>query len=287
MKKMKKKWWVLGASVGLGVVLLWGAGLPVRADNSGLAAYQAAMKHTKTETSLTAHAKLDITDNGKPLFKGAGEAKVDHDDQEVSAAGTLEDVTRATTQNFQVFRENGKVIVKKGDSDIYRVIEPQEWKSKHFEAPANPPVIVEQVRNIALGNIRELSTVENMPDGSKHVSLQLSEKELPVFANKAASKFFSKITEHKQDFPVSLPALQEDIHVEQVSLNATIDENNRIERQSAEIHVSGRDVAGQEHELTVKLVVTLSDFSQTNVEHIDLTGKQVERIEEWHRPAWK
>ncbi|MDF2684456.1 MAG: hypothetical protein K0R47_5646 [Brevibacillus sp.] len=283
----------MGMSVGLGVVLLWGTGLPVRADNSGLAAYQAAMKNTKMETSLTAHVKLDISDNGKPLFKGAGEAKVDRDKQEVSVAGTMEEVTRATTQNFQVFREDGKVILKKGDSDIYRVIEPQVWKSKHFEAPANPPVIVEQVRNIALGNIRELSTVENLPDGSKYVSLQLSEKELPVFANKAASMFFSKIAEHKRgalaekDFPVSLPQLQEDIHVEQLVVNATIDENNRIERQSAEIHVSGRDEAGQSHELTLKLDVTLSAFSQTNVEHIDLTGKQVEHIDKWHRPAWK
>ncbi|MED4752010.1 hypothetical protein [Brevibacillus choshinensis] len=290
---MKKKWWVMGASVGLGVVLLWGAGLPVRADNSGLAAYEAAMKHTKTETSLTAHVKLDITDNGKPLFKGAGEAKVDRDKQEASVSGTLEDVTRATTQSFQAFREDGKVIVKKGDSDVYRVIEPQERRTKHFKAPANPPVIVEQVSNIALGNIRELSTVENLPDGSKQVSLLLKERDVPVFVNKAATMIFSKLAEQKQDaasgkdFPVRLPELQEDIQVEQVFLNATIDENNRIEHQSAEIHVSGRDVAGQEHEITVKLDVTLSDFSQTNVEHMDLTGKQVERIEGWHRPARK
>lgn len=291
---MKKKWWVMGMSAGLGVALLWGtAGLPVRADNSGLAVYQAAMKHTKTESSLTAHIKLDITDNGTPLFKGAGEAKVDRDKQEARVSGTLEDVTRATAQSFQVFREDGRVIVKKGDSDIYRVIEPQGRKIKHFEAPENPPVFVEQVRNIALGNIRELSTVENLSDGSKQVSLLLTEKDMPVFANKAATMIFSKLAEHKQDavsgkdFPVRLPALQEDIHVKQVSLNATIDENNRIEHQSAEIHVSGRDVAGKEHELTLTLDVALDDFSRTNVEHMDLTGKQVERIEGWHRPFQK
>lgn len=281
-------------SLGLGAVLLWGAILPVQADNSGVAVYQSAMKHMKTESSLTAHVKLDMTDNGKTLFTASGEAKVDRDEQEASVSGTWKDVIGNKTESFQAFREDGKVIVKKGESDTYRVFEPKGWGAKRFEgASAEPPVIVEHVHNIVMGNIRELTTVENLPDGSKHVSLQVTEKELPAFANRAATMFFSRMAEHAQgslagkDHPISIPHLEQDIRVEQMFLNATIDGNNRIETQSAEIHVSGRDAAGKEHQLTLKLDVSLSDFSQTKVDHIDLTGKRLEQSEGWHRPAWK
>ncbi|QRG66759.1 hypothetical protein [Brevibacillus choshinensis] len=291
---MKKKWWVLGTSLGLGAVLLWGAGLPVQADDSGVAVYQSAMKQMKAESSLTAHVKLDLIDNGKPLFTMSSVAKVDREKQEASVSGSWEDLVGDQTEDFQVFREDGKVIFKKAESDTFSVFEQKGWGKKRFEGVSGePPVIVEQVRNIMLGNIREHTAVETMPDGSKQVSLQVAEQELPAFANKAATMFFTKMAEHAQDaasgkhLPASLPQLQQDIRVERLKLNATIDRNNRIERQSAEIHVAGSDAAGKEHQLTLKLDVTLSDLSQTQVEHVDLTGKKVEHVEGWHRPAWK
>ncbi|WP_419877571.1 hypothetical protein [Brevibacillus centrosporus] len=287
---MKKKWWGIGLSVGLGAVVLWGAGLPVQADNSGLAAYQAAMKHTKTEPNLTAHVSVGITDNGKDLIHVSGEAKVDREKQEASVSGVIQDILGEKEQSFQAYREDGKVIVKTDGSDTYRILEKKNWATGRFEREhTEPPVIVEHIGNIALGNIRELSTVENLPDGSKQVSLELTEDKLPIFADKAATMLFAKIAEHKQDAPakISLPALQGDVDVEQVSFHASIDADNRIKSQEAQIHVSGSDAAGEKHELVLKVDVALSGFSQTKVEHINLTGKQVETLEEWHHPVWK
>lgn len=287
---MKKKWWGIGLSVGLGAVVLWGAGLPVQADNSGLAAYQAAMKHTKTEPNLTAHVSVGITDNGKDLIHVSGEAKVDREKQEASVSGVIRDILGEKEQSFQAYREDGKVIVKTDGSDTYRILEKKNGATGRFEREhAEPPVIVEHIRNIALGNIRELSTMENLPDGSKQVSLELTEDKLPIFADKAATMLFAKIAEHKQDAPakISLPALQGDVDVEQVSFHASIDADNRIKSQEAQIHVSGSDAAGEKHELVLKVDIALSGFSQTKVEHVDLTGKQVETLEEWHHPVWK
>ncbi|MFD2368742.1 hypothetical protein ACFSO0_01820 [Brevibacillus sp. GCM10020057] len=290
---MKKRWWVLGASAGVAAVLLWGAGMPVRADDSGLGVYKAAMKQTKEEASLTAHAKVDVTDNGKQLYVLSAEAKVDHDKGEASVSGTVEDVVRAASQSFQVFREDGKVVVKRGDSDLYRVIEQKGWNPGPFAHRTEPPVIVEHVKNIALGDIREQAKVEALPDGGKQVKLELSGQQLPLFADRAAGMFFSKLAEHSQaaatdqGFSLKLPVLKENIHVEKLALQADIDGSNHIRHQTAQLHVAGQDEGGQQHELVVKLDVELSDFSRTEVAHLDLTGKQVERTDGWQRPSWK
>lgn len=274
--------------------MLWGVGIPASAGNSGLDVYREAMKHTKAETSMTAHVQVEVTDSGKRLATLSGEAKIDRDRQEMSAAGTLEDWVGGKSRSFEAYREDGSVIVKKGDSDVYQLIETGGWQKKREDAPAAPPVIVEHVHDMMLGHFRDLSRVESLPDGSKEVDLQLTEEELPFFANKIAEKFFAKVAKEKQpgesdihNVPLQLPKLKQDIEVEQVALQAKIDRDNRIAGQSAEIHVAGTDERGQKHELVVKVDVSLSDFSQTQPVHFDPAGKQVERVRGWRHPAEK
>lgn len=286
---MRKKWWAMGVSAGIGAVLLWGVGVSALADNSAFDAYKIALRNTKAAGNMTAHANLAVSDNGTQLFTISAEMKIDHEKKAGSINAVLDDMTQ--TETFQLFREEGKVVFHKEDSDVYRVIERKGWNTKRFKEDGEPPVMVEQVGNVLLGNLRKSTTMENLPDGSKRVSLQLADEQIPFIANKIGTVFFAKLAEHhpssdsEKVIPAKLPQLKEQIQVEQLQVNAKLNADNRIEQQTAEVHLSGKDASGKSHHLVITLDVSLSDFSQTTPEKIDLDGKKVEliNIEEHHK----
>ncbi|WP_232322434.1 hypothetical protein [Brevibacillus parabrevis] len=97
----------------------------------------------------------------------------------------------------------------------------------------------------------------------------------------------------KKGLALKLPALQEDVHLEQVVLNATINEQNLIERQTAKVELVGTDASGVVHTLQLTVDVRLSDLAVTTPERVDLTGKQVEKVtreemrSHWAKGGWR
>jgi len=296
---LRKKWLAIGLAVGISGALVWGIGVSASAENAGMEVYKSALHQTSAAKSMTANAHLEISDNGAKLLTLEGVAKVNHDEQVASVDATYSGTKG--TGSFQAFREQNQVIVKKGDSDIYQVMEVMDWGHK---APKNkedgPPAMMNHLTKTLFGNIDSWTTVENLPDGGKRASLGLSEEQMPVFVKVVGPILYSKIAEHSQEkaaasekgLPVVLPSLEENIQVDQITLQATIDENNRIEQQSAEVHVSGVDATGEKHELLLSLDISLSDLAATTPDSIDLTGKQVEKISRedmksrWKKDGW-
>lgn len=245
----------MGIALGIGGVLVGVTGFSALADNSGFDAYKVAWNNTKAATSLTAHVNLDVSDNGTNVLAARAEMKVNHEWDAGSLAATFGDKTRI--HSLQVYRGNGKVVFKQGDSDIYRVMERPGRETKQAVSDRNPPVAVEQVLQVLLGNLRENSTVQNLPDGAKRATLHLSKEEVPAIANVMGSAIFWKLAAHEEKTPTAngfrleLPKLKADIQVEQIHLSAKISKENRIEQQTAVFDITGKDDAGHSHEVTI------------------------------------
>jgi nitrogenase molybdenum-iron protein alpha/beta subunit len=76
-----------------------------------------------------------------------------------------------------------------------------------------------------------------------------------------------------------LPKLTQDVRIEEIKLDATIDANNYFENKTAEIRVTGKDEAGAPHSVVVRAEVDLTGINATKADSVDLTGKKVEAIE--------
>ncbi|WP_232322433.1 hypothetical protein [Brevibacillus parabrevis] len=172
-----KKRLAVALAVRIGGVATWGMSVSSQADNGALEAYKSALKQTKEAGSLTAHAHLELTDNQTKLFSVEGVAKVDHAQKLGSVDGTYVDANGAGS--FQAFREPTQMVFKKGDRDLYRVMEKmdrQQQPEQDYHAMSSP--MIEQVHKTLFGNMEKWTTMENLPDVGKQVSLKLDEEQM-------------------------------------------------------------------------------------------------------------
>lgn len=283
---MKKKWWITGGAFGIGAVLLLVSGFSAMASTSGYDAYKTALKNTKAAASLTANVDLTVTDNGTKVFSGTSDIKWNQEMNSGNMAAVIGDNTQ--TYSMKVFRQDGKVIFKSSDNEVYHVKENNDVNNRQQEGAAhNPPKAVEQVFDALMGNIRELATVESVSGGGKQAELHLAGSQIPAVANVLGTLAVSKLAESDQQ-NLSLPKLTDNIKVEEINLDAKINANNVLEEQSAEISITGTDDSGNKHVLAIELHADFSGLNQTVPDRIDLTGKQVLEIKDegtkrgWH-----
>lgn len=188
---------------------------------------------------------------------------------------------------------------------------------------------VERVIDALAGNLKDRVTLKEQADGSKQVSLHLSGNQVPVAVNAVGSLLLRHASSgeapwhdgkpawaserHDGDgkaaaqdganeagvfgdhplfadgFKPDFPKLTDDIRVEAINLDAAIDPNNDIDEESVEIRISGKDEAGNVHNVVVHADIDLYDVNATTPDTVDLTGKQVETKtmadsgEGWHR----
>jgi|GEM_PF-577978 len=312
---MKQKWLIAGTGFALGAIMLAAGGLSAMANTSGYEAYKSALLNTKAQANMTVQATFSLADNGTNLLAGEAKAKWNSALDAGSVDAGLSDGTQSRAVN--VYRQDGKVIVKTNDSDVYRVTESPKLKSAEHDskagkaaAPSQPPKAVLQLFDVLAGHMKELATVENTADGGKHAALRMSGSQIPAIVNAIGSLAASGAghrgphgfagddglaDDDRQDsLPCKLPQLTEDVRVESIRLDADINADNVLEHQSARIVVTGTDTEGMHHELELQLGIDFTDVNRTVPDRIDLTGKQTQEFDRnqdsgeargwgWHR----
>ncbi|MDF2719544.1 MAG: hypothetical protein K0R28_6469 [Paenibacillus sp.] len=307
-----KKWIAMGAGLGVGAVLLTVSGLTAMAGASGYDAWKSALKQTKSATSIAGSVNVAMTDNGTKL---AGvEASFKKADSAASANVLLS--TGSASRGMDVYLQDGKAVLKASDSDVYRVAEHGEgegngpdWK-RHADHKMDPAFAerVERVFDALVGNLKDRVELDTNADGSKHVSLHLSGNQVPVAVNAIGSFVIGGVSDgghwnhdgqagrgnreqaavgktadanalFTPEMKPDLPKLTQDVRIEEIKLDATIDANNYFENKTAEIRVTGKDTAGAPHSVVVRAEVDLTGINATKADSVDLTGKKVEAIE--------
>lgn len=291
---MNRKWWMTGGAFGIGAVMLLTSGWSAMAGTSGYETYNAAMKRTAAAASLTASVNLTVTDNGRSLLAAASDIRWDRASHAGSLAAKADGAGEAHAAN--VYLQDGKLIVKTADSDVYRVKEMDgetaaEADKAKREKPHAPPKAVLQLFDALTGNMKELATAQTTADGGKQASLHLSGSRIPAVVNALGALAVSgKAGEDQDGSKADLPALTDNVKVERIDLDAKIAPDGLIDEQTADIVVSGKDETGTKHELELRLHIDFAGYNETTPERVDLTGQKVEAFEQknadrgpWHR----
>jgi hypothetical protein len=298
---MKKKWWMAGGVLAAGAALFLVSGFSAMAGTSGYDAYKTALKTNLQADSMTNNGKVTFTDNGKTVLTAEFVAKIAQKQGTMSVTARIGNGSAA--HDIQVFKQADEVVFKSDDSDTYRKLELGAAKWQHRGTEGGPPKHLESVIDALMGNMKERATVHDAPGGGENASLHLSGSQIPAVAKTIGSLLASNLGSFGHgdgpqgglqadphglaDLKAELPHLTQDVQVKQINLDAGIDANHYLDRQTAEFVVTGTDDAGVAHKLVIALDFGLSGFNQTVPDTIDLTGKQVEVVQrDAGGPTW-
>lgn len=289
---MNKKMIVMGVPLLAGTALLFTSGLTASAGAGGYEVYKAALKNNMAVSSLTADVALKVQDNGSPLIHIQGKVKADQDHEAAHASVTVDNGTLQRTMDL--FGQEGKLVLKNSEDEIYYTLEKSE-RMQHHRQGDHPPQFLENVADALLGNVKNRVELTEQPDGMKQVSLHLSDSQIHPVVQLIGSHMLQKAGEHPVPEkrggmppfqplfgePVydKLPKLTEDVRIKSVDVTADITPQQQISNESVRIAFTGKDSAGEVHEITVSMQVGMSDFGVTVPEKADLTGKTVKELE--------
>ncbi|SEN67269.1 hypothetical protein [Lihuaxuella thermophila] len=291
----KKKLGIFALSLGVSASVLLTSALSVKAGNaSGYDQYKAALKQTKAVENLTGNLDLSIQDNGKKLF--TVDSTIRRDLKNHAGNGKINIEANGKKQTLEVYHQENKKIMKASNSEIYYVMNEKEKKVHHKSGDRAQKA--EFVIDALMSGLRNDIQSVNRTDGSKEVSLNLSEGQISPVVQALVSILVQNAAGHEPDrghhgapffkgeLKPDLPELTRDIKIKQVNIKAEINKENRIEEQTAQVLVTGKDAAGKEHQLTIRIRLDLSQFNHTVMDKVDLTGKKVKTFEPKARQDW-
>ncbi|OCT12262.1 hypothetical protein A8709_30990 [Paenibacillus pectinilyticus] len=297
---MKKKWIMLGSAVGISSIVMVTTGFSALASTSGYDAYKSALKNTKTIQNVAVQAAASLQDNGKELANASGNFKLSLSSE--AASGTAKVTANGTDQSLSFYKQANQTVLKSDTSDVYFVSQELEKRHKNDKADktANETEIPQQVETVIdalVGNMKDFVAVDTKADGSKDISVQLNNAQIPTVVNALAPIALKEATKDEHDgekaangananklpfnedfLKTAAPQLTQDIKIENVSIKATVNASNYISHQEADLTVSGKDDSGVAHQVTLHLQADLSDYNNTTPDTIDLTGKTVQNV---------
>ncbi|TDF95135.1 hypothetical protein [Paenibacillus piri] len=291
---MKKKWLVVGGAVGISGIMMLSTGLSAMASTSGYDAYKSALKNTKTVKSMTVEASAALQDNGNVLANAQGSFKVSPDQK--AASGSVDVTSGGDKQQISFYKQSNETVVKSSASDVYYVKPNGKERVKtNTNTDKEMPQQVETVIDALVGNLKDYVAVDAKADGSKQISIQLDNAQLPAVVNaiapiaiKHAAKGehggkqkdgASETKPFNENFlKTAAPQLTQDIKIEKVAVKANVNASNFIDHQEADVTVSGKDDNGAAHQVTLHLQADLSGYNSTTPDTVDLTGKNVQQM---------
>lgn len=286
---------VTGLSIVLGGVMLCSAAFVNASTSSGYEVYKSALKNTRTISSVTGTVGVSVQDNGTTLIKVDDAMKMNQENRAMS--GVLSITAGDQVKTLSVYHQDGQTILKNSDSDEYNVSASKPDKKFDDQRDLHEPadqVLAQEVENLVdllVGNnIQDSFVLNNNPDGTKQISLQLAGDQISPVQNAVTSLFYKVGTMKKHASPnpivpsadaaiASLPELVSNIHVSNIDLKATVDAQDYITGQTMEIAISGEDASGNVHNLVTSIDLDLSEINQTTPDTVDLTGKSVKTMQ--------
>ncbi len=161
----------------------------------------------------------------------------------------------------------------------------------------------EALLDYAVGDLKDDFSVAEHTDGTKTITVDISKEEVPLpvrllldvvssqdhnershapevsaeWAPVMEMPFFQELLQ--LDLNEQLPQLTEELAIEHVQLQLTVDGNNQVQRVQGGIEWSGKDESGVTHRVAVEGDVTCSDINTTTPDVYDPAGKSINIID--------
>lgn len=302
--KIKKKY-LLPISILLGVLMIISAAF---ADSLNKPAYDQlkdAVKFTSSAvgneiTSYRADLMVVLKDNGEVILTQSSVNKLDiitNSSEETTSVETAGNVIRSSYN----YRDKDGSIWYDSYNDIYYV---NNYQSEYYypnDYYYNDPFAneaasdVERIIDALVGNLKNYITVKTNDDGSKEFSGSLSDAQIPALINAVVSFAAKQYFSSRYSEPVyysdvkgstgslsnkpNLPKITGDVFIKSVKGRADISHEGYINGVFLNGVLSGKDPDGINHDISVEILITVSDINETVITRPDLTGKKVEEVE--------
>lgn len=261
---------ITAACMVAGLALMGTAGVVSYAAGNPYENYKSAVVNTISEDNLTAHAAVQMKQNGKVIASGNA---VYEKSAGVQYASVVADV--AGQNMIQEEYSDGNVKIK---SDGSKYTE-KNRKEKHDENEQLTPNMIKLAEMTADLFVGDLSN--QFVSSGDTVSVTLTDVQIPEIANVAASAFteMNAGKNHEngkndlggvllQEFPITQNA-----RIESVTMDADIAKGN-LSAQNMTIVVSGQTSDGKDTQVEITINANVSDIGSTTPQTIDTSSLQ-------------
>ena len=197
---MKKKWIVLGSTIGISTVVMATTGFTALAGTSGYEMYKSALKNTKTAKSVSVQAEVTLLDNGATLNDAKGSLKVSLADH--TASGTVSLAGQDNKQSLDLYKEASQTVWKASNTDVYYVKSENQEREKDNDPNEQDSAWLnnqaETVIDALVGNLQNEVVSDQNQDGTQHLSLQLSNAQIPAILQALAPLAFKQLSGHHE-----------------------------------------------------------------------------------------
>lgn len=288
MKLSKNAMTVLSFTIGACVFI--STAFADMALGSGYDRFKGSIKNTAAQmekglNNYTIEALYTLKDNDQTLLQASLFNKIDNEKQVFESSGKIQKSNGETSTEYS-YSDQKLSIWKSGMEDKYYVTEyPDDLNRKignRFTNPFNEKGApeVEKIVDAIVGNLKDYVQAEERPEGGRVYSGSLSEAQVPAVVN-AVSSFGIKqfISSQSRAYKNSkLPDIDSDVFVKKISGTAVENKAGLLENVTGDVFLSGKDKNGVQHDLSLNVVLKLSDIGNTKITKPDLTGANVEKV---------
>ncbi|MCR2805443.1 hypothetical protein [Paenibacillus soyae] len=313
--KKKSKFIMIGSAVGA-MTLFTATAFAYSPNTEGYDAFKAVLKanHASGDTieSATVGGNFSITVDGETVLKADGSGKMGEVGGMENVSGDLDFTLMGVERQASLYSSgDDKVYLVDRTHDLhYQVInvddehtgEHHDWSEEEFQdRPMNKAE--EALLDFLVGDLKDNFSVANQADGSKTITVDISKEDIPLpvrllmdaasaeerVGRAHAPEAHAEWEQLKQlpffqglegiDLEEQLPELTEDVAIEHVRLQMTVDANNEVQGVQGELEVSGKDEAGVTHRVEIEGAGEVSGINATTPEAYDPAGKSVEIID--------
>ncbi|WP_141335514.1 hypothetical protein [Paenibacillus sp. tmac-D7] len=288
MKLSKKSISVLSFTIGACVFV--STAFADMALGSGYDRLKNSVKNTSAQmekglNNYTVEALFTLKDNDQTFLQASTFNKIDNEKQASENSTKTQYSNGETTTNYS-YSDQKLSIWKSGTDDKYYVTEyPDDidrGSGNRFDSPFNEKGApeVEKIVDALVGNLKDYVQVEERPEGGRVYSGSLSEAQVPAVVNAVSSFGIKQMIsdQRRMDRNSKLPEIDSDIFVKKVSGTAVENKAGLLENLTGDVILSGKDKSGVQHDLSLNVVLKLSDIGNTKITKPDLTGANVEKV---------
>ncbi|WP_027086894.1 hypothetical protein [Cohnella panacarvi] len=313
----KRNQWLMVGGAAAAVTLFTATAFAYTPNTEGYNAFKEVLKANqlsgKAFDSATMNGNFTVTVDGKSLLDANGTTKVaEGEDGHVMSSDfdfTLMGVERSGS--LYSSGEDSVYMVDRTHGLDYQVIdsdEKNEWKhrerSHKDDSRGHSMNKAEEVLlDFLVGDLKNNFSVTNHADGSKTITADIDEKDIPLpirllmdvaeSNDRTERKHEKEAPEHWErikelpffqglkdiNFEEQLPKLTEDFAIEHVTLQFTVNADNELQNVQGELEVSGKDEAGVAHTVEIEGAGDIGGINATTPDAYDPAGKNIEIID--------
>ncbi len=311
MKNRKLK---MGILVIAAVALFTATAFATAPANGGYETLKQIMKDsqaTEAFDNATFEGSFQVSDNGKLIAEITGKVKGNHEGKEASGnlqinrAGKVQDLSfyKSSETSYLVDENNGKYYqFANMNEEMNRKHE--NYSREDYSAGDRMSNTGEALLDYFVGDLKSQFELSGNADGSKSITLDLNQDEIPVPLNLLAgltvenksgedSRFESRMDPLKKaqlieklpfledfsDMENIMPKLKEDVKLTGLFTRLDLDKDNKLQSIDFKMSINGRDENGTIHEITFSGSAAISAINGTTVDTFDPAGKNIEIID--------